>query len=113
MTWGTLPGSDRSTVRKQDVLSGFMRRVGMTDLLVIIWAVLGAQLIRFGPDAQDAKLPAGAATFLDLRYTVLTAVLILAWLLMLRIHGAYDRRLLSQSRLVRSLRRDRGGSLPS
>jgi len=94
VTWGTLPGSDRSTARKQDALSGFMRRVGMTDLLVIIWAVLGAQLIRFGPDAQDAKLPAGAATFLDLRYTVLTAVLILAWLLMLRIHDAYDRRLL-------------------
>lgn len=71
-----------------------MRRVGITDLLVVIWAVSGAQLIRFGPDAQGAKLPAGAATFLDLRYAVLTAVLILAWLLMLRIHGAYDRRLL-------------------
>ena len=75
-------------------MSGFMRRVGITDLLVIIWAVLGAQLIRFGPDAAQAKLPAGTETFLDLRYTALSAVLIAAWLLMLRLHGAYDRRLL-------------------
>jgi len=71
-----------------------MRRVGITDLLVVIWAVSGAQLVRFGPDAAEAKLPAGAATFLDLRYAALTAVLIVAWLLMLRLHGAYDRRLL-------------------
>ena len=81
MTWGTLAASDRATVREQDALSGFMRWVGVTDLLVVTWAVVGAHLIRFGPDAHDAN-------------TILSAALILAWLLMLRIHDAYDRRLL-------------------
>ena len=71
-----------------------MRRVVITDLLVIVWAVLGAQLIRFGPAAAEAELAARADTFLGLKYTTLTVVLIIAWLLMLRIHGAFDRRVL-------------------
>src|SRR6185436_7182862 len=71
-----------------------MRRIAVFDLMVVIWAVLGAQLIRFGPMAGGARLPTGAKAFLDLRYTTLTVVLIIAWLLMLRVHGAYDRRLL-------------------
>ena len=71
-----------------------MRRVGITDLLVVIWAVCGAQLIRFGAGVPDPKLPAGAATLLDVKYAALTVVLIVAWLLMLRLQGAYNRRLL-------------------
>jgi len=71
-----------------------MRRLAITDLLVVIWAVLGAQLIRFGPAAGEAKLPVGAETFFDVRYTTLTVVLIVTWLVMLRLHGAYDRRLI-------------------
>ena len=72
---------DRSTERKRDVLCGFMRRVGITDLLVIIWAVLGAQLIRFAPGASEAALPVGSDPVLGLGYTTLTVVLIIAWLL--------------------------------
>ena len=71
-----------------------MRRVGITDLLVVIWAVCGAQLIRFGAGVPDPKLPAGAATRTTVEHAALTVVLIVAWLLMLRLHGAYDRRLL-------------------
>ncbi len=71
-----------------------MRRVGITDLLVVIWAVCGAQLIRFGAGGGDTKLAPGVANFLDVKYAALTVLLIVAWLLMLRLHGAYDRRLL-------------------
>src|SRR5450759_5115367 len=85
---------DRSTQRKNDVLSGFLRRVAVTDLLVIIWAVLGAQLIRFGPGPVKAILPGVEATSVHLKYTAFTAVLVVAWVLMLHVHGAYDRRLL-------------------
>jgi exopolysaccharide biosynthesis polyprenyl glycosylphosphotransferase len=85
---------DRSTQRKKDVLSGFLHRVGVTDLLVIIWAVLGAQLIRFGPGPVKAMLPGAVATSVNVRYTESSAVLVVAWLLMLHVHGAYDRRLL-------------------
>lgn len=83
---------DRSTERKKDVLCGFMRRVGITDLLVIIWAVLGAQLIRFGLGGPESILTTGGDTLLDQRYTTFTVVLIVGWLVMLRLHGAYDRR---------------------
>jgi exopolysaccharide biosynthesis polyprenyl glycosylphosphotransferase len=94
MTLATRLRPDRSTQRKKDVLSGFLRRVAVADLLVIIWAVLGAQLIRFGPGPVNAILPGVAATSVHVKYTAFTAVLVGAWVLMLRIHGAYDHRLL-------------------
>lgn len=89
-----LPGGDSPTQRKQDVFAGFIRRVTGTDLLVIIWAVWGAQLIRFGTGGGDAKLASEVANFLDVKYAALTVALIAVWLLMLRLQGAYDRRLL-------------------
>ncbi|MBE3074964.1 MAG: sugar transferase [Actinobacteria bacterium] len=57
----------------------------MTDLLVVIWAVLGAQVIRFG---------SASATSPDLKYVGFIVLLIGSWVLMLHLHGAYDRRLL-------------------
>ena len=48
MTLAALSRLDHSTAHKQGSQSGVMRRIAITDLLVIIWAVLGAQLIRFG-----------------------------------------------------------------
>jgi exopolysaccharide biosynthesis polyprenyl glycosylphosphotransferase len=94
VTVGARPRPDRTTQPQKDVLRGFLRRVAITDFLVISWAVLGAQVLRFGPHSADAKLPTGTETFLDLRYTALTALLIVTWYLMLRLQGAYDRRLL-------------------
>ncbi len=94
MTLGALPQIDRSTQPNKDFSAGFMRRVAITDLLVIIWAVWGAQLIRFGTYGQDGPLTSGAASFRNAQYAVLTVALIVVWLVMLRLHGAYDRRLL-------------------
>jgi exopolysaccharide biosynthesis polyprenyl glycosylphosphotransferase len=94
VTLGTLLAPVRFTRRKQDVLSGFMRRVGFTDLLVIIWAVLGAQLIRFGTYGADATLTSHKNALPELTYTAFSAALIVAWMLMLRLNSAYDRRLL-------------------
>ena len=94
MTLGALADTDSPTLPKLDPLAGFMHRVVITDLLVIIWAVWGAELIRFGPDGQVATASAGSTQFLDVGYDALTVLLILAWLLMLRFHGAYDHRLL-------------------
>jgi exopolysaccharide biosynthesis polyprenyl glycosylphosphotransferase len=87
--------ADRSAIpASPDLLSAFVRRVGITDLAVIIWAVLGAQLVRFGPYAGEAKLSLNSSTYIDLQYTTFTTLLILGWVLMLRLHGAYDHRLL-------------------
>lgn len=79
---------------KQDPLSGFLQRVGITDVLVITWAVLGAQLIRFGQDPVSVFLSPGEATSVDLKHTAFSIVLLITWLVMLRTHGAYDRRLI-------------------
>jgi Bacterial sugar transferase len=94
VTLGALANHECPTLPKQDALAGFMHRVVITDLLGIIWAVWGPELIRFGPEGQVATASAGTTYFLDVRYDALTALLIVAWLLMLRLHGAHDRRLL-------------------
>jgi exopolysaccharide biosynthesis polyprenyl glycosylphosphotransferase len=71
-----------------------MRRIAIVDLLVIIWAVLGAQLIRFGPHPMRVLVTDGALAPLELKYIIFSAVLIGAWVLMLRMQDAYDHRLL-------------------
>jgi exopolysaccharide biosynthesis polyprenyl glycosylphosphotransferase len=76
---------DLSTRHDPFVLSGFLRRIGITDLVVIAWAVTGAQLIRFG---------SVGATSPDLKYVAFSVLLMGTWVLMLRLHGAYDSRLL-------------------
>jgi len=94
VTLAARPRPDLPTRPKQDALSGFTRRIRTSDLLVIIWAVLGAQLIRFGPGPVKALLPGGATTHVDLDYTAFSVVLVVAWVLMLHVHDAYDDRLL-------------------
>jgi exopolysaccharide biosynthesis polyprenyl glycosylphosphotransferase len=86
--------SDSSTENKERDLSGFIRRVAITDILVVTWAVLGAEVIRFGADAVQATLPGSGETSIDTRYTAFSIGLIVAWVLMLRVHRAYDKRLL-------------------
>jgi len=75
----------------QRTVAGLIQRIGLTDLLVIILAVIGAQLIRFGQGA--AHVTVSAASF-EPGYTLFSVVLIGVWVLMLRIHSAYDQRLL-------------------
>jgi exopolysaccharide biosynthesis polyprenyl glycosylphosphotransferase len=75
-------------------LSGLIRRIGLTDLVVIIWAVMGAQLIRFGQSAAQATLSAEHANSLQPLYTLFSVVLIGAWVLLLHLHRAYDHRVL-------------------
>lgn len=85
---------DLSNERAQLVMSHFMHRIAFTDFLVIAWAVLGAQFVRFGSEPVEAMRSDGVAASLALKYTALSAVLIGTWVIMLRVHGAYDRRLL-------------------
>jgi len=75
-------------------MEGLLHRIGLTDLGVILWAVLGAQVLRFGPHPWEALATNGSATAAELRYSFFSALLIGAWVLMLHLHGAYDHRLL-------------------
>ena len=92
--WWAIVNQGSRTQPRKDALSGFLRRIAITDLLVISWAVMAAQLLRFGPFSFETILSPDAMTSLDLKYTEFTAGLIVAWMLMLRLHGAYDHRIL-------------------
>ena len=93
MTLASRLRPDQHTQSKERALSGFLRRIAITDILVVTWAVFGAELIRFGSDAVSASLP-GADTSPNMWYTAFSVGLIVAWVLMLRVHGAYDKRLM-------------------
>jgi len=75
-------------------LPGLMLKIGLTDFLVVSWAVLGAQLIRFGPDAAAVRLPEDESSPLQLQYTVFSVLLIGAWMLLLHLKNAHDPRIL-------------------
>jgi exopolysaccharide biosynthesis polyprenyl glycosylphosphotransferase len=79
---------------RQRAVAGLIQRIGLTDLLVIIWAVMGAQLIRFGRSAAQATLSAEQGASFELGYTLFSVVLIGVWVLMLNVHGSHDHRLL-------------------
>jgi exopolysaccharide biosynthesis polyprenyl glycosylphosphotransferase len=84
----------RTREDRQRAVTGLIQRIGLTDLLVIIWAVMGAQLIRFGDSAAQATLSAERGTSFELGYTLFSVVLIGVWVLMLNVHGSYDHRVL-------------------
>jgi exopolysaccharide biosynthesis polyprenyl glycosylphosphotransferase len=85
---------DHATLKNQRAMPGFLRRVAITDVLLVAWAVLGAELIRFGTNAVGGLLPGGDPSFTDSRYTAFSVVLIVVWVMMLRLHGAYDHRIM-------------------
>jgi hypothetical protein len=64
---------DRSNQYKREVLSRFLRRVAITDLLVISWAVMAAQLLRFGPDSFETILSPDVMASVDPNYSKFTA----------------------------------------
>jgi exopolysaccharide biosynthesis polyprenyl glycosylphosphotransferase len=94
VTIGAALRTQQDTQHTQHALSGFMRGIALADLFVIIWAVLGAQLLRFGPHPVEVAVTGGAPTYLKFEYTLYSVVLIGAWMLMLLVHGAYEHRVL-------------------
>ncbi|WP_068263146.1 sugar transferase [Janibacter limosus] len=69
-------------------LRPFQSTLALIDLLVVVWATFGAQLLRFGVDGRmDVALSADSFA---LSYTVFSLVLATVWWLALRLHGVYD-----------------------
>ncbi|MDN5745227.1 MAG: sugar transferase [Nocardioidaceae bacterium] len=63
-------------------------RIALTDFALIIWAVFGALILRFGLEA-DSDIAVSTDRF-SLGYPTFTAALAVAWWLSLRLHGAYE-----------------------
>jgi exopolysaccharide biosynthesis polyprenyl glycosylphosphotransferase len=81
----------RPSTRSSSGVERYTHRIAVTDALVIIWAVVGAQIVRFGTSAGDVDSPQTATFGLD--YPLVSVILIAFWLLALRVHNAYDPRL--------------------
>lgn len=63
-------------------------RLAATDLVVILWATLGAQIIRFGTDASsNVALTRGSMT---IDYTAFSLGLAALWWVAIRLHGGYS-----------------------
>jgi len=69
----------RPTTRSSSGVERYTLRIAVTDALVIIWAVIGAQLVRFGTSSGEADGPQTSTFGLD--YAVVAVVLIVLWLL--------------------------------
>ncbi|WP_427383678.1 sugar transferase [Janibacter sp. G56] len=85
------PPSRGASAGASGVRSPEMRRLqlwlALTDLLVIVWATFGAQVLRFG--VLGGSDLAARSTYVKLSYTTFSIMLVLAWWLALRVHGAY------------------------
>jgi exopolysaccharide biosynthesis polyprenyl glycosylphosphotransferase len=79
----------RPTSRSSSGIDRYTLRIAVTDVLVITWAVVGAQIVRFGPDGSDAA----QTSTLGVGYALVSGVLIVLWMAGLRLHNAYDSRL--------------------
>ncbi|MEJ3404884.1 sugar transferase [Rathayibacter sp. YIM 133350] len=65
---------------------GYMHRLAATDALVLIWVVFGAQIFWLGFD-REASGFSGSRGDLAVSYTIVSVVLIGAWMLVLRVFG--------------------------
>jgi len=81
----------RPSTRSSSGLERYTLRIAVTDALVIIWAVVGAQLVRFGTPTTEADGPTTSTISLD--YALVSVILVVLWLVALRVHNAYDPRL--------------------
>jgi exopolysaccharide biosynthesis polyprenyl glycosylphosphotransferase len=76
-----------------DWRAGYARRLIVTDVIALAWAVTGAQLIWFGFDVTQVDGGA-AASFLALSYTTVSVLIVIGWALALQYFGSRDSRVI-------------------
>ncbi len=59
----------------------------MTDTIIVVATVFGAQLLRFGQSSADLYIPGVSGAGFDLAYTVVSTLVAVSWLVALRLHG--------------------------
>ncbi|MCK8608297.1 sugar transferase [Agromyces sp. C10] len=70
----------------------YAKRLLITDLAVIVFAVYGSQFIRFGTSGEPLLIPgAGEEPLAIVSYAVVSAVLVVGWFLSLSIFATRDR----------------------
>ncbi|WP_417510428.1 sugar transferase [Microbacterium sp.] len=63
----------------------YVRKVVAADFAVVVLAVVGAQILRFGFSPDDLRQPVASST-IDVSYTALSVVMIVGWLIALALN---------------------------
>lgn len=71
--------------------STYARGLALTDTLAVVWVVFAVQLLRFGLD--PAMMAGQDSASLDLSYSIISLVLVVAWSVILGIYKTRDYRL--------------------
>jgi len=90
---GDAHGSSAAPRSRQDWARRYARWLAFTDFLVVLWVVVGAQLLRFGVTNADVSRDSGAFG-IELNYTLITTALILVWLLALSVFRTREARVI-------------------
>jgi exopolysaccharide biosynthesis polyprenyl glycosylphosphotransferase len=69
----------------------YARRLFVTDLIVILFAVYASQYIRFGTSGATLRIPNAQDGVYELNYSLVSAILALGWLLSLALFATRDR----------------------
>ncbi|MGW9631223.1 sugar transferase [Agromyces sp. NPDC055520] len=69
-------------------------RLFVTDLLVLVVVVYGSQFLRFGASAAQQHLVGAERREFDISYTLLSALLIIAWMAGLTLYGTRDHKII-------------------
>ncbi|MCY7396092.1 MAG: sugar transferase [Nocardioides sp.] len=83
-------GSSKDEARRTNWKRDYATRLVLTDLLSLLWSILGAALVTVGP-AEPLVAPAAVSGF-GLNYVAASGALILTWLLALAASGSRDYR---------------------
>jgi exopolysaccharide biosynthesis polyprenyl glycosylphosphotransferase len=80
------------TTSPRDWRRSYARRLAWCDLLVIAWAVFGAQLIWFGVDAPRVTVPEQLTPF-TVNYTLISLTLVAFWMIALGVGATREYRI--------------------
>ncbi|WP_307367633.1 sugar transferase [Microbacterium sp. W4I4] len=78
------PAADPRAARWQP---SYARRLAVTDTAIVVAAVLGAQLLRFGQTGADLQISGLSGADFGVAYTTVSLMVVAAWLLGLRMRG--------------------------
>src|SRR5690606_6352440 len=75
---------------RTDWQTAYRRRLAVTDFVIVMVAVFGAQFLRFGEDRATLHIPGFSGNSFALGYTFVSIIFAAAWLVGLRIYGTRD-----------------------
>lgn len=77
----------------------YATRLFLTDLVIVIVVVYGSQLIRFGTRAAELRIPRARMQDFTVSYTLVSLVLVIAWVISLELFGTRDHKIIGSGSL--------------